>query len=64
MTREHKSSSPTRKDAAAKKSMSGKRKLKIIGEELPDLESDEEFQANWKITKAKEVRHGDIASRD
>jgi hypothetical protein len=43
-------------DVEAKKSAHGKRKLKIIGRELPDLDTDEQFQANWKISKAKEVR--------
>lgn len=57
MTREHKSGSPTRRDLGPKKSSQGKRKLRIIGKELPDLETDAEFQASWKITKAKEVRH-------
>jgi len=44
-------------DVEAMKSAQGKRKLKIIGRELPDLDTDEQFQANWKIPKAKEVRH-------
>ena len=30
-------------------------KLKVIGPELPDIDTDEQFAANWKITKEKEV---------
>lgn len=33
----------------------GKNKLKVIGQELPDIDTDEQFAANWKITKEKEV---------
>jgi len=57
MAREHKLSSPTNPEAVPRKIAPGKRKLKIIGKELPDLETDEQFQATWKITKAKEVCH-------
>lgn len=33
----------------------GKTKLKVIGRELPDIDTDEQFAANWKISKEKEV---------
>lgn len=29
--------------------------LVTIGSELPDVESEKDFQANWKITKTEEV---------
>lgn len=32
----------------------GKTKLKVIGRELPDIDTDEQFAANWKISKEKE----------
>ena len=31
-------------------------KLQVFGKELPDIDTDEQFQAYWKITKAKEVK--------
>lgn len=31
--------------------------LRTIGKELPDVETDKEFETNWKITRAEEVRH-------
>ena len=36
----------------------GKSKLKVIGPELPDIDTDEQFAANWKISREKEVKFG------
>ena len=32
-----------------------KSRLKVIGKEFPDRETDDQFQTNWKISKAREV---------
>lgn len=32
-----------------------KGKLKVIGKEYPDIDTDDQFETNWKLSKAKEV---------
>ncbi len=58
MTASHASHKPVSPPGAVGNGMGGSRgknKLKVIGSELPDIDTDEQFAANWKITKEKEV---------
>lgn len=33
----------------------GKGRLKVIGKEFPDIDDEHQFEANWKISKGREV---------
>ena len=64
MTASHASHKPSGAPDALGNGMGGSRgknKLKVIGQELPDIDTDEQFAANWKITKEKEVDFENVA---
>lgn len=47
--------SPGKQRVTLPRDGSHKTRLKVIGRELPDIDTDEQFQANWKISKQREV---------